>query len=78
MHHEPDDSTRIQCNWEVWQIFVNAGWDVYLDRINGWDEEITLEFALNLEEGVSRVRGLEIPVTEETIVEVSGIPQGGE
>lgn len=50
MGHEPDDSMRIRRNWEVWRVFENAGWDVYFDRLNGWDEEIVMKFALNLEE----------------------------
>lgn len=56
-------------------MFENAGWDVYFGRLKGWNEEIAMEFALNLEEGVSRVRGVEIPVIEKTIAEVSGLPQ---
>jgi hypothetical protein len=78
VRHEPEDTTRVRNNHEVWQVFENAGWNVYFDRLKGSNEEIATEFALNLREGSSRVRGIEIPVTEEAIAEVSGLPQNGQ
>ena len=78
MRHEPEDTTRVQNNQEVWKIFENTGWNVYFDRLKGSNEEIAMEFTLNLREGSSRVHGIEIPVTEESIVEVSGLPQNGQ
>jgi len=39
---------------------------------------MVVEFALNLGEGGSQVRGIEIPVIEATIMEVSGLPQVGQ
>lgn len=78
MRHEPEDTTVVQNNWEVWMIFINAGWDVYLDRLHGFNEAIAIEFTLNLGEERPRVRGVEIPVTEEAIAEVSGLSQQGQ
>jgi hypothetical protein len=76
--HEPEDTMRVRNNQEVWKVFENAGWNVYLDRLKGSNKEIATKFALNLREGSSRVCGIEIPVTEEAIVEVSGLPQNGQ
>jgi hypothetical protein len=78
VRHEPEDTTRVRNNQEVWKVFENAGWNVYLDRLKGSNEEIVTEFALNLREGSSRVRRIEIPVIEEAIAEVSGLPQNGQ
>jgi len=75
VRHEPEDTTRVRHNQEVWQVFENAGWNVYFDRLKGSNEEIATEFTLNLREGSSWVHGIEIPVTEEAIIEVSGLPQ---
>ena len=73
--HEPENIVSIRNNTEVWQVFFDVGWDIYFDRLQGFDGGITMEFALNLEENHSRVRGLEVPVIEEVIVEVSGLRQ---
>lgn len=47
----------------------------YFEHLQGFDEKITLEFALNLdEEGESsQVRGLRVSSLEETIALVSGL-----
>ena len=78
MQHEPEDTTRVQNNQEVWKVFENAGWNVYFDRLKGSNEEIVTEFTLNLREGSSWVREIEILVTEEAIAEVSGLSQNGQ
>ena len=39
---------------------------------------IAIEFLQNLQEGKNRVNGRTIPVIEEIIIEVSGIPMQGE
>lgn len=56
-------------------MFENKSWDIYFERLRDLNEEIMVEFALNLGEGGSRVCIIEIPVIEETIMEVSGFPQ---
>ena len=73
MQHELENTTSIRNNPKVWKIFVDVGWDTYFKRLQGFDRGITMEFSLNLDENHSRVRGLEVPVTEEVIVEVSGL-----
>jgi len=51
----------------------------YLDRLRGYDDEISLDFSLNFQnirgqEYVIAVRGLEIFVDEVTIRRVSSLP----
>ena len=78
MRHEPENIVSIRNNTEVWQVFFDVGWDIYFDRLQGFDGGITMKFALNLEENYSRVRVLEVPITEEVIAEVSGLRQQGQ
>jgi hypothetical protein len=58
--------------------FENAGWDVYFDRLRGSNEEIVVEFAFNLGEEGSRVRGIEIPVIEESHCRSQWAPSSGQ
>jgi len=62
---------------EAYQIFLQAGWIDYFRRLQEFDSQQVLEFALNLNEDHSIVRGVRIPVTEEAIIEVSGLPANG-
>lgn len=50
VRHEPEGTEMVRNNPEVWQVFVNEGWNVYFDRLQGFNEEIAIEFTLNLEE----------------------------
>lgn len=74
MRHELESTIFIRSNVDVWQVFVNAWWDRYFERLIGFDETVTTEFALNLEEDHSRVCGLNIPLIEEDISTISGLP----
>jgi hypothetical protein len=78
VRHELEDTMGFQNNQKVWKVFENTSWNVYFDRLKGSNEEIATKFALNLREGISQVCGIEILVTEEAIVEVSGLPQNGQ
>lgn len=75
IRHEPESTRVVQSNREVWQIFQNMGWDVYFDRLRGFDEELTVEFTQNLGEEGSRVCGVVIPIIEEIVAEVTRLPQ---
>jgi len=78
VRHELESTIFFCSNIDVWQVFVNAGWDTYFERLQGFDEIIKVEFALNLEEDHSRVWGLNIPVTEIAISVISGLPHEGQ
>jgi hypothetical protein len=47
----------------------------YVLRLQGYDEDIALEFFLNYRAEYSIVLGTHVGVTEETMVEVTGLPQ---
>ena len=53
------------------------GWTEFFQRLNGFHRETTLQFALNLTETHSEVRGLCIEVSEAIVVEVTILPQVG-
>lgn len=78
IHHEPESTDQLQIHAQAWQIFHNSGWHIYFERLQGFDKEVSLEFALNLEGGNSQVRGMWIIVTEEAIAVVSGFPHFGQ
>jgi len=46
-------------------------------KLNGFDENVALEFAQTLSEGKAMVKGLEVLAIEEIIVEVIGLPVDG-
>ena len=54
-----------------------AGWINYFEWLRGFDSVVALEFAQNLEIDHSRVGGIRIEVTKETIEEVIGLPRTG-
>lgn len=51
----------------------------YFKRLQGFDEQTMLEFALNIDEegDSSQVRGLRVSTLEQTIASVSGFPHIG-
>jgi hypothetical protein len=43
--------------------------------LKGFNEDELLEFSQNVTEGYSMVKGVKIPVSEESIVAVTGLPR---
>lgn len=74
VRHEPGSIDLLQLFPEVYQIFQQAGWTVYFEKLGEFNQEQVLEFAQNLQDNFSMVQGVRISVTEEDIVEVSGLP----
>ena len=75
--YEPGTTTLLELYPEVYQIFLQAGWLYYFRRLPDFDTQQVLEFACNLTEGFSVVQGVQIPVTEEVIAQVTGLPANG-
>ena len=75
--HEPTNMQELCKNTEVFSIFAAAGWTEFFQRLSGFHRETVLQFALNLTETHSKVRGLHIEVTEEIVAEVTSLPQSG-
>ena len=77
VRHESEDTTQVRCHLDVWQVFQNARWHTYFERLQGFDEAVTIEFSLNLDGNYSIFRRLYITVTEEVISTVNILSQGG-
>jgi hypothetical protein len=77
IRHEPATTALLELYPEVYQIFLQAGWLGYFQRLQGFDQQQVLQFAQNLQEDHSIVQGVRIPVTEEDIAQVSGLPTNG-
>ena len=72
VRYEPNNLDALRANMEVFAIFQEVGWIEYFQRLNGFHEETTFQFAMNLTQEHSEVRGLRIDVAE-----VTGLPRIG-
>lgn len=77
MRHELESIVLVHSNTDVWKVFVNSAYDRYFERVQAFDETVKGGFPLNWEEDNSRVRGLNIPIPDEAILAISGLPQEG-
>jgi len=75
--YEPGTTALLELYPEAYQIFLQAGWVDYFRRLPDFNTQQVLEFACNLREGFSIVQGVQIPVTEEVIAQVSRLPTNG-
>lgn len=75
--HEPTTTTVLEIFLEAYQIFLQAGWIDYFRRLPKFDLQQVLEFTCNLREGFSIVQGVQIPVIEDIIAQVTGLPTNG-
>jgi len=66
--HEPAMTSMLELYPEVYQIFLQAGWLGYFQRLQGFEQQQVLQFSQNLQEDHSIVQGVQIPVTKEDIV----------
>jgi hypothetical protein len=74
IRYEPTTKALLEHYPEAYQIFLQAGWLGYFQRLQWYDPQQVLQFAQNLQEDHSIVQGVRISVTEEDIVQVSGLP----
>jgi hypothetical protein len=65
--YEPATTALLELYLEAYQIFLQAGWLGYFQRLQGFDQQQVLQFARNLQEDHSIVQGVRISVTEEDI-----------
>ena len=75
--YEPSNTRELRRKAAVFAIFQDAGWTEFFERLDGFNREAALQFALNLTETHSKVWGLHIEVSEAIMAEVTGIPQVG-
>jgi hypothetical protein len=74
IRNEPATTVLLEHYPAAYEIFQQAGWLNYFHRLPAYNEQQVLQFARNLQEDHSVVEGVRIPVTEEGIAEVSGLP----
>jgi hypothetical protein len=77
IRNEPATTALLEQYPVAYQIFEQAGWLNYFRRLQWYNEQQVLQFALNLQEDHSVVNGVRISVTEEDIAAVSGLPTDG-
>jgi len=75
--HEAGTTALLELYPKAYQILLQAGWVDYFRRLPNFNTQQVREFACNLREGFSIVQGVQIPVTEEVIAQVSGLPTNG-
>ena len=64
IRYEPNNLDALFVNREVYEIFHEAGWIGSFQRLNGFHEETTLQFSLNMTGDDSEIRGLEIDASK--------------
>jgi hypothetical protein len=67
IQYEPTMTSLLEHYPEAYQIFLQAGWLGYFQRLQGFDQQKVLQFAQNLQEYHSIVQGVQISITEEDI-----------
>jgi hypothetical protein len=77
IRNEPATTALLEQYPVAYQIFEQAGWLHYFRRLQWYNEQQVLQFALNLQEDHSIVDRVRISVTEEDIAAVSGLPTAG-
>ena len=68
--HEPETYADLEAlpeYEETRDIFKQAGWEPFLKKFNGYNDAITLQFALHFEGGSAKVGELEFEVMEKFI-----------
>ena len=78
---ELSDSSKLHKHPEVVDLFTQANWISFFDKIQGHDEEITEEFLMSLRpqsktHATVSFRGLTLELTPELISQVTGLPLG--
>jgi hypothetical protein len=73
IRNEPATTALLEHYPTSYQIFQQAGWLNYFQRLQGYNEQQVLQFTQNLQEDHSVIEGVRISVTEEDIAEVSGL-----
>jgi hypothetical protein len=79
--HEPETYADLEALPEykaTKEIFKQAGWEPFLKKFNGYNDAITLQFALHFDGETAKVGGLEFRVTEEFIAEAIELPTTGQ
>ena len=64
LHHEPSNVSLLQQNPVALEVFMATRWLQYFKKLQGYNNSISLDFAMNLEGDHSMVRGVPIDFSE--------------
>jgi hypothetical protein len=79
--HEPETYADLEALPEYGatrDIFKQAGWEPFLKKFDGYNDAITLQFALHFDGETAKVGEFEFGVTEEFIAEAIQLPTTGQ
>jgi hypothetical protein len=79
--HEPETYADLEALPEykaTREIFKQAGWEPFLKKFDGFNDAITLQFALNFDGETAKVGELEFGITEEFIAKAIQLPTTGQ
>ena len=64
VRHEPSNVSMLRQNPEALEVFMAAGWLQYFEKLQGYNNYVALDFAMNLEGDRYVVRGVPIDFSE--------------
>jgi hypothetical protein len=74
IHHELESLDLFCIYSKAYQIFHNTGWVTFFEKLQGFDNVVTLEFSQNLDGARPSVQGLHVDVIEGTILVATRLP----
>ena len=75
---EPSDVNRVQTFPNCAKLFVEAGWLVFFERIEGYHSEVSYKFAQYLDKYMVSFDTLKFKLTRELLAEETRITDEGE
>ena len=75
VRYEPNNLDALHANMEFFAIFWEPGWIEYFQRLNGFHEQTSFQFSMNLTGDHYEIRGLRIDVSKKALAEVTGLPR---
>lgn len=63
---------------EAMEAFRTIGWLPYIEKLHGYNQAIIEKFSHTCNEEDAMVKGLRVSISEEMVVEVTGLPRLGE
>ena len=71
--NEPNNVDSIRKHPAVMQIFEQAGWLQFLEKFQGFDLDLTMEFAQSFDGSQATMRRLDILMSEESLSRITGL-----
>ena len=75
---EPSDLSWVKNFPDCAQLFADAGWIMFFEKIEGYNSEVSYKFAQCLDKDIVSFDTLNLKLTRDLIVEATGILDEGE